>query len=154
MAVGCFARGASVAPRGPSESPVRALVAAVAATLLVASSAHGQDPATVAKTGPPSTVQTNRDKERPYRNPADMQTGVPGRPIRLDPLEAPYLWAVDAGGRFLVAPENATARERLLKHGDLTPSADGAMRGAARIAGLLRWDPKAQSWLMDADSSY
>lgn len=132
----------------------KTLLALAFALTLVPSLAHAQDPDVAARAGEPSTVKTNRASERPYRQPDSIQTGVPGQPIHLDPLEGPYLWAVDADGKFLVAPENTEDRDRLLKHGDLTPAPDGKKRGEARIAGILKWDPAKQEWVMDADSSY
>ncbi len=124
------------------------------AALLLAGEAYGQDPATVARTGDPTTAKTTRASEVPYRQPADMQTGVPGQPVKLDPAAGTYLWNIDEAGRFLVAPANQEDRDRLLKHGDLTPGPGGQTRGVARIAGELRWDAARARWVMNADSSY
>jgi uncharacterized Zn-binding protein involved in type VI secretion len=112
------------------------------------------DPATVARTGPMSEVQTNRRSEWPYRNPDEMHTVRPGNsPPELDPNKK-YLWVVDEDGNVLIAPEEQPGFGRAVKHGDLTPGPDGQSRGPARTGGELNFNKETGKWEMDNNSSY
>jgi hypothetical protein len=109
--------------------------------------------------GEPSTAETLREAEMPYRNPPEMMTARRGQPIdvsQLDPARR-YLWVVDAEGNFIIAPENQPGFKSRVVHGDLTPGAGGEFRGTARAAGELnaRVGPNGEvTWVMDSDSSY
>jgi RHS repeat-associated protein len=112
------------------------------------------DPATVARTGEPSTVNNNRPSEWPYRNPPEMSTVRPGKPLPELDTNRTYLWAVDKDGNVLVAPEDQAGWTRPVKHGDLIPGPEGTSRGAARAGGELNYNSETGQWEMNNDSSY
>jgi hypothetical protein len=117
----------------------------------------------VEATGEPSLVRTGtsqspRPREKPHRRPPDHRTLSPGDRISLDDLTPgrKYLVVVDEAGDVIVAPEDANLRDRLVKHGDLTPGVHGWYRGRARWGGELvseQVEGRAR-WVLNNDSSY
>ncbi len=113
-------------------------------------------------------ARSNRPREMPYHNPPEMVSSD-GRRIdvtRLDPNRK-YLWAVDDGGSYIIAPENqpgfgvteAAPQGRVVKHGDLTPGPGGQSRGSARAGGELYAEKGPDGkptgrWILDNNSSY
>jgi hypothetical protein len=116
-------------------------------------------PGLLGAVGEPSTAETLRPNETPYRNPPEMMTARRGQPIdvsQLDPAQR-YLWVVDAEGNVIIAPESQPGFGRRVVHGDMTPGAGGEFRGTARAGGELsaRVGPDGEvTWVMDSDSSY
>ncbi len=101
-----------------------------------------------------------RPEELPYRNPPEIAVARRGQPIDVSAMDPnrTYLWAVDAEGNFIIAPEDQPGFGRMVKHGDLVPGAGGEFRGAARAGGEMRArvnpDTGEVTWVMDSDSSY
>jgi hypothetical protein len=117
-------------------------------------------PELLAQVGEPSTAETLRGSEVPYRHPPEMVVAERGKPIdvsTLDPNKT-YLWVVDGEGRVIIAPERQSGFGRWVKHGDLVPGAGGEFRGQARAGGELRarWNDTTGEWVweMDSNSSY
>jgi len=117
-------------------------------------------PELLAQVGEPSTAETLRGSEVPYRHPPEMVVAERGKPIdvsALDPNKT-YLWVVDGEGRVIIAPEHQAGFGRPVKHGDLVPGAGGEFRGQARAGGELnaRWNEATGEWVweMDSNSSY
>ncbi|MBT9464996.1 hypothetical protein [Hydrogenophaga sp.] len=117
-------------------------------------------PELLARVGEPSTAETIRPNELPYRLPPEVYVAERGRPIdvsRLDPNQR-YLWVVDPEGRVIIAPETQPGFGRTVKHGDLVPGGGGEFRGSARAGGELNARLNRATgeyvWEMDSDSSY
>ncbi|WP_332739568.1 hypothetical protein [Hydrogenophaga sp.] len=115
-------------------------------------------PELLARVGEPSTAETIRANELPYRLPPEVYVAERGRPIdvsSLDPSQR-YLWVVDPQGRVIIAPETQPGFGRVVKHGDLVPGGGGEFRGSARAGGELRATVRDGEvvWRMDSDSSY
>lgn len=118
----------------------------------------------VSAIGPPSSVATNRARERPYHRPRQVQDLRPGGPTpHLDPSQGTYLWVVGPDGTFTIAPEEqygfiSNGGPRAVKHGDLNPGEDGASRGEARAGGELIPEYRNGSftgqWIMNNNSAY
>lgn len=125
-------------------------------------------PELLGRVGEPSNTVTGsaqdpygaRPNELPYRNPPEMMVASEGQPIDVSALDPnrTYLWAVDAEGRIIIAPEQQPGFGRYVKHGDLVPGAGGEFRGSARAGGELRARVNPQTgevtWVMDSNSSY
>lgn len=117
-------------------------------------------PELLARVGEPSTAETLRANELPYRLPPEVYVAERGRPIdvsSLDPARR-YLWVVDPEGRVIIAPESQPGFGRAVKHGDLVPGGGGEFRGSARAGGELNARLNEATgeyvWEMDSDSSY
>lgn len=125
-------------------------------------------PELLGRVGEPSNTVTGsaqdpygaRPRELPYRNPPEMMVASEGQPIDVSALDPnrTYLWAVDAEGRIIIAPEQQPGFGRYVKHGDLVPGAGGEFRGSARAGGELRARVNPETgevtWVMDSNSSY